>query len=182
MKVIFLDRDGVINKYPGDGKYVSQWREFKFIAGSIEAIRKLKAKGFKLFVISNQAGVSKGLYSQKDLDGMTLSMKKELKKHAASLDGVYYCTHQSEENCACKKPKTGLLVKALEEAKIKPEVCLFVGDSFVDMQTAKNFGAKPILVLSGQEKIANRNKWPFQPEYICDSLLIATHYICEHYG
>jgi D-glycero-D-manno-heptose 1,7-bisphosphate phosphatase len=181
-KVVFLDRDGVINKYPGDTLYVSSWKEFKFIAGSIEGIRKLKEKGFRLFVISNQAGVAKGIYSQKDLDIITRKMVSTLKKHRIGIDGIYYCTHTREDNCSCRKPKTGLLHKAIADFAINPEVSFFIGDSFRDMTAAKEFGAKPVLVLSGKEKISNRANWEFEPDYVFDNLLIAAHYICEHYG
>jgi len=182
MKIIFLDRDGVINEYPGDRQYVTSPKEFKFIPGSIQAIKNLKEKGFTLFVISNQAGVEKGIYSQKTLDDIDRKMLHELKKHKTSLDGIYYCTHRKETNCLCRKPKTGLMHKALKDLNKTPKVSIFVGDSFKDMQAAKEFGAKPVLVLSGKEKISNRNKWEFEPDYIFDNLLIASYYICSHYG
>jgi D,D-heptose 1,7-bisphosphate phosphatase len=182
MKVVFLNRDGVINEYPGDYQYVKSWKEFKFIPGSIEAIRKFNSKGFKLFVISNQAGVAKGLYSKKTLDAITKKMLNVLKKNNAYIDGVYYCTHKEEDNCLCRKPKTGLLYKSLEDFKISPEITFFIGDSFRDMKAARIFGAKTVLVLSGKEKLTNRKNWEFEPDYIFDNLLLASHYLCKHYG
>ena len=182
MKVVFLDRDGVINQYPGDTRYVTSWKEFQFIPGSIEGIKKLKEKGFKVFVISNQAGVSKGLYSQKTLDTMTKKMIVNLEKNGAFVDGIYYCTHQEAENCSCRKPKTDLLRKALGDFDIRSGVSFFIGDSFRDMKAAREFGAKPVLVLSGKEKISNRQNWEFEPDYIFDNLLLAAHYLCSHYG
>ncbi|MDD5195941.1 MAG: HAD family hydrolase [Candidatus Omnitrophica bacterium] len=178
MNVVFLDRDGVINAYPGDAGYVKSWKEFKFIPGSIEGIRKLNGKGFKIFVVSNQSGVSKGIYTRKSLDEMTQKMLRELKKKRAHIDGVYYCTHASADNCECKKPKLGLLNKAVSENGIKCKLSFFIGDSFIDMSAARQFGAKGVLVLSGKEKIANRSKWGFEPDYIFDNLLIASHYLC----
>ncbi|MBU0694103.1 MAG: D-glycero-beta-D-manno-heptose 1,7-bisphosphate 7-phosphatase [Candidatus Omnitrophica bacterium] len=182
MKVIFLDRDGVINEYPGDTFYVTHWGKFKFIPGSIEGIRKFNEKGFKLFVVSNQAGVAKGLYSQKDLDKMTKKMRHTLEREKVTLSGVYYCTHREEDNCSCRKPKAGLLHKIVSDFSIVPEDSFFIGDSFRDMKAAKEFGAKPVLVLSGKEKISNRSKWEFEPDYIFDNLLVASHYLCTHYG
>lgn len=182
MKVVFLDRDGVINEFPGYGKYVTNKGQFQFIAGSIEGIKKLKEKGFKIFVVSNQAGVTKGLYSQKDLDAITKKMLNGLKKKELSVDGVYYCTHTDEDNCNCRKPKTGLLEKAIKDSAIKAEQVFFVGDSFKDMKAARNFGAKTILLLSGREKLSNRSDWEFEPDYVFDNLLLASHYICSHYG
>ena len=180
MKVIFLDRDGVINEYPGDKKYVTSWEQFKFISGSIQAIKSFKQQGFKLFVISNQAGVNKGLYSQKELDRITKNMLIKIKKHHADIDGVFYCTHKPDDNCACRKPKTELLRKALSTLTVRPQEIFFIGDSFKDMEAAKEFGAVSVLVLSGREKISNRNRWKFEPDYIFDNLLLAAHYLCAH--
>ena len=92
-RVIFLDRDGVINKYPGDRNYVNNWKEFKFIPGSIGAIKMLNASGFRIFVVSNQAGVAKGLYSFEDLEYINKKMNAALKKEGAYLSGIYYCIH-----------------------------------------------------------------------------------------
>ncbi len=182
MNVVFLDRDGVINKYPGDGDYVKSLREFHLIPGSVEGIRKLHAKGFKIFVVSNQAGVGKGIYSQRALDKITAHMLKLLKRQNAHLDGVFYCVHRSEEECNCRKPRTGLLHDIIAKYQLSPTTTYFIGDSFVDMQTARAFGSRAILVLTGKEKISNRKNWEFDPDFICDSLLIAAHYLCEHYG
>jgi D-glycero-D-manno-heptose 1,7-bisphosphate phosphatase len=182
IKVVFLDRDGVINKYPGDNDYVKSRKEFEFIPGSIAAIRKLNEQGFKLFVISNQAGVAKKLYSQKDLDLIDRQMLGELKKQKARLDGIFYCTHLSEDDCSCRKPKTGLLEKAVASLSVPIAQSVFVGDSMVDIKTARNFGSGAILVLSGKEKIANRSKWEIEPDFICDNLMVATYYICQHYS
>ncbi len=181
MNVVFLDRDGVINEYPGNGRYVTSRVDFKFIPGSIEGIRKLHHKGFKLFVVSNQAGVAKGIYSRQDLEGINQKMLQQLKRKEAFLSGVYYCLHRSDANCGCRKPKTGLLEQAVSETNISFGSSFFIGDSFSDMETARNFGAQPILVLSGKEKIANRSNWGFEPDYVCDNLLLAAHYLCSHY-
>ena len=89
MKVVFIDRDGVINRYPGPRQYVTNVKDFEFVPGSIEGIRKLKDKGFKVFVVSNQAGVSKGLYTEGDLEKMDKKLLQALKKKKASVEGVY---------------------------------------------------------------------------------------------
>jgi D-glycero-D-manno-heptose 1,7-bisphosphate phosphatase len=181
-KVVFIDRDGVLNKYPGDGNYVCGVKDFEFIPGSLEGIKKLHDKGFKVVIISNQSGVAKGLYNHQELEKINKKIRRELKKNNAEISGIYYCTHDPDDNCSCRKPKTGLLARAIEELQIKPTTSLFVGDSFQDMKTALAFGAKPVLVLSGREKIANRSNWEFEPDYVFDNLLLAAHYICAHYG
>jgi len=181
MKVVFLDRDGVINEYPGDRNYVTCWDEFHFIPTSIEAIKLLKKHGYKIFVVSNQAGVAKGLYSKDDLDYITDNMLKSIRSRGADLDGVYYCTHRDEDNCSCRKPKPGLINKALGVLGEKPAVCFFIGDSFRDMKAAKAAGCKGVLVFSGKEKLENRGNWEFEPDYVFGDILEAARYLCSKY-
>ena len=173
MKVIFLDRDGVINQYPGDTKYVTSLDGFKFIPGSLEALRKLTDAGFNIFVISNQAGVTKGLYSQEVLDDMTSYMVKEIEKNNAKIKGIFYCTHTDADNCDCRKPKTGLIEKALKTLDFKKgnlKSIYLIGDSIRDVKTGKKSGLRTILVLSGKEKIENKSNWEQNPDYIAKDL------------
>jgi len=173
MKVIFLDRDGVINEYPGDFKYVTHWDEFKFVPGSLEALEKLTDSGFDIFVISNQAGVSEGIYPAENLKDITSRMLKEVAKNKAKIKEVFYCTHTAEENCDCRKPKAGLIKKALESVGAKNidlKSTYFIGDSIRDVQTGKGLGFKTILVLSGKEKLENMDNWQEKPDYITGNL------------
>jgi len=182
IKVIFLDRDGVINEYPGNYKYVNNLQEFKFISGSIEGIKKLNQCGFKLVIISNQAGVAKGLYGLSDLEEINREILDRLKGEGVNISGIYYCTHHPDEGCDCRKPKIGLLKKAIFDLGVVPDETFFIGDSFKDMKAALNFKAKSILVLSGKEKISNRSKWDFEPDYVFDNLALAADYLCSHHG
>ena len=181
-KVVFLDRDGVINEYPGDTKYVNNWGKFKFISGSIDGIKKFNSCGFKMYIISNQAGVSKGLYTQDNLNEINENMLKEFKTRGARVEDIYYCTHLEIDNCKCRKPKTGLLEQAILNLGTNPIISFFIGDSFIDMRAARCFGAKSVLVLSGKEKIFNRDRWEFEPDYIFDDLKSAANYLCSRYG
>lgn len=176
MKVIFLDRDGVINEYPGDFKYVTNWKGFKFLPGVKEALKKLNKAGYKICIISNQAGVSKGIFSQGTLDEITQNMLNEIKDAGAEIFGVYYCVHRDEDNCSCRKPKAGLIETALknlgikELAVIKEGNCFFIGDTMRDIQTGKSAGCKTLLVFSGKEKPQNKDNWTFQPDFTAANL------------
>jgi len=176
MKVILLDRDGVINEYPGDYKYVVSWKEFRFLPGVKQALTRLTAAGCRLFVISNQQGVSKGIFTQRSLDDITARMLHELKSTGAEISRVYYCTHAEEDNCSCRKPKTGLIDLALDGLKSQrhavegPLDCFFIGDTMRDIQTGKAAGCKTILVFSGKEKPENRDNWTFQPDFTAADL------------
>ncbi len=180
MKAVFLDRDGVINQYPGHRKYVTSLRKFRFIPGATRALKKLGDSGYAIFIISNQAGVSKGAYAQSTLDRITSRMLNELKKHKVDIAGVYYCTHLPDARCPCRKPGTGLFKKALKEHKISSRILrssFFVGDSIMDVQTAANAGMKSILVFSGREKARNRRLWPLAPDFTAKDLSGATRII-----
>jgi histidinol-phosphate phosphatase family protein len=172
-KLVFLDRDGVINKYPGDREYVTSWKNFKFLPYVKDALKNLTQAGYKIFIASNQAGVTKGIYSKRALAGITAKMLKDLRKQKINIDGVYYCIHRNEDNCSCRKPKTGLLEKALKDHKI-PRVNLkhsfFIGDTVRDISTGKNAGCKTILVFTGKEKAGNKKEWEIQPDFVAKNL------------
>ena len=178
-KVIFIDRDGVINLYPGDFKYVSSVSEFKFLAGSKEALVKLYKSGYKIFVISNQAGVTKGFYSRKTLDDITKLLTTEVESAGGHIEKVLYCIHTDEQNCECRKPKTGLLKEALSFAGADVSHIFFIGDSVRDIKTGKAAGCKTILVLSGKETCENRAHWEVQPDFVAENLLTATEIVLK---
>jgi len=182
MKVIFLDRDGVINQYPGDADYVKSWDEFYFLTGAKSALRDLKTAGFRIFVISNQAGVSKGIFSEEKLDEITENMLKDLEADNIHIDGVHYCIHRDEDHCSCRKPKTGLLDRVMSEleekgAPLELKESFFIGDTIRDMETGKRAGLKTILVFSGKEKPENKKSWSIHPDFTASSLLEAAHII-----
>lgn len=145
-KIVLLDRDGVINKKPKKGNYIKKWEEFKFLPGVIEAIKLLNNSGYKIFVISNQAGIARGRMSENDLDLIHKNMKKELLKNGTKVHGIYYCPHGWNEGCKCRKPKPGMLFKASEEHLFDLTKAVFIGDDRRDMEAGKKAECKTILV------------------------------------
>ena len=170
IKVIFLDRDGVINKYPGDRQYVTSLKAFKFLPGSLWAIKTLTNTGFRIFVVSNQAGVSKGLYSKTELNKITRFMLKGVKKAGGRIEEVLYCLHTDKMNCLCRKPKIGLLKKVIGKERVDFDNSYFIGDSLIDVKTGKTFGTKTILVFTGREKLKNSSGWDVQPDFVAKTL------------
>lgn len=170
MKVVFLDRDGVINKDPEENLYVMKWNNFYFLPGAISAIKKLNKADFKIAVISNQAGVAKGLFTKKTLDLITARMLKKIKEKGGEIEKVFYCLHKSQNNCRCRKPKTGLLKKALNYFKVSSSQAFFVGDTDRDVIAGHKIGCRTILVLSGKTKLKDIKNWKVKPDYLARNL------------
>lgn len=145
-KVILLDRDGVINKKPPKADYVKNWKEFIFLPGSIEAIKLLKSKGYKIFIASNQSGIARRQLSEKDLGLIHKKMQQELKRNNTKIDGIYYCPHGWNDGCNCRKPKPGLLLTAAREHLFDLTKTIFIGDDQRDREAGERVDCKTILV------------------------------------
>jgi len=185
MRVIFLDRDGVINRYPGDKEYVKSWEEFQFLPRVRPALKKLALAGFKLYIVSNQAGVGKKVYSRAALDEITRKMLQDLKQYGVEISGVGYCTHRPEEECPCRKPKTGLIDAVVEKLSkagksIDLSKSFFIGDTIRDIQAGKEAGLKTILVFSGKEKQQNKSSWQVVPDLTAQGLAAAADYVIKN--
>jgi len=179
MKAIFLDRDGVINRDPGFGDYIKSWQEFEFMPGAIEAIKLLNKNGYEIFVISNQAGVAKGLFSLAALDDITKNMLREIESKGARIRSVSYCTHATDAGCDCRKPKTELIEKAAMGLDIDFKKTYFIGDSRLDVGIGKNIGARTILLLTGKENPDDVKNWEHKPDFIKKDLMEAVRWVLK---
>jgi len=145
-KVIFLDRDGVINKKPSKADYVKSWDEFKFLPGTIEAMSILTKNGYEIYIISNQAGIARGMMTEDDLKEIHKKMKNELRMRGARILDIYYCPHGWDERCECRKPKPGMFFQAAREHYLDLTKAVFIGDDERDLQAGNAAGCKTILV------------------------------------
>lgn len=182
MKVVFLDRDGVINEFPGNGNYVTKVKNFYFLPRALEALRLLTETGYIIFVISNQAGVAKGLYTKNKLYCITRYMMKEVRSAGAKIKRVFYCTHRSDHGCDCRKPEIGSIVRALESMNKtihSAKKAYLVGDTEVDIKAGHNAGCKTIFVLSGREDQSYIKKWEVRPDFIAKDLFEAAQIIVQ---
>lgn len=148
-KCVFLDRDGVINKKAPEGDYIKNWNEFKFLPGVKEAIRRFNKAGFLIIIITNHRGIAKGLMTEQDLKDIHTKMIEKLKKVGARIDGIYYCPHDENDNCNCRKPKIGMFLKAFKDfedvgIKINLGESYMIGDSINDVIVGKTIGLKTI--------------------------------------
>ena len=146
-RMVILERDGVIShRQEDDITTVAGWDP---IAGSIEAINRLKKAGYLVTIASNHSGVARGYYTEDDLTGMHEKMQGLLSARGASVDGIFYCPHGPESNCICRKPKPGLLYQISRKFGVDLSDTLLVGDSISDIRAAEIACAKPVLVRTG---------------------------------
>jgi histidinol-phosphate phosphatase family protein len=143
-KAIFIDRDGVINYNRND--YVKSWDEFKFIPGSIEAIKKINETGRLLIIITNQSPIGRGIFPIEILEGIHKKMLDELSKSDAHIDAIYFCPHAPNDNCSCRKPEPGLILKAEKDFNIDLTDSWMIGDADSDLEAGETAGCKTIKV------------------------------------
>jgi D-glycero-D-manno-heptose 1,7-bisphosphate phosphatase len=182
MKAIFIDRDGVINKDPGGWTkhgYVTDPKDLHFLPGSLQALKLLKTHGFSVIIISNQGGVNKGYFTKDQLNKVNDTMLNAVKLAGGEILDVFYCVHKDDDNCLCRKPKTGLLEMAAKKYKINLKNIFFIGDSFRDITAGKIVGARTIFVLSGKHKEEEMKTWRDKPHHVFDDLLGAVKWILE---
>jgi D-glycero-D-manno-heptose 1,7-bisphosphate phosphatase len=148
---VFLDRDGVINeKIPGG--YVTDWNSFRFVPGITGALRALSSIGLPIIVVSNQAGVGKGMPSRRVLGQITRRFVEALRKEGARVDAVYYCPHAPESGCNCRKPRPGLLEQAAEDWGVALTRSVLVGDSQSDLKAADAVGCRAVIFTRDSDK------------------------------
>ncbi len=143
-RVVFLDRDGVINKKPSRADYVKRWKEFEFLPGAIEGLRLLAKNNYNIYLISNQPGIARGMMKKEDLFDIQNKMEEELKKNDVKIAGIHYCLHGWDDGCECRKPKPGLLFQAAREHNLDLTKVVFIGDDERDIQAGEAAGCKMI--------------------------------------
>ena len=167
-KVVFLDRDGVINVKAKPHDYIKTWQEFKFLPHVAEAIKELNINGYKVVIISNQQGIAKGFMSLVALGNIHANMCSLLKKNGATIDDIFICPHAAG-TCECRKPKIGLFLQAEEYYNVNKKQSYMIGDSKSDIEAGKNYGVRTIAI----------NQESFGADFHCGSLREAVKYIFE---
>ena len=151
MKLVILDRDGVINL--DSDRYIKSPAEWQPIPGSIEAIARLHQGGFRVVVATNQSGIGRGLFDMATFNAMNDKMMEMVFRQGGRIDALFFCPHTDAENCNCRKPKTGMfdeIAARMHVEDLKGVPC--VGDAMRDLLAAEAVGAQPILVLTGKGK------------------------------
>ena len=147
MKIVILDRDGVINEdSPNFIKSVAEWHP---VPGSLEGIALLCQAGFRVFIASNQSGIGRGLLDETRLGEIHGRMRRLLEDDGALLGPIYHCPHLPAAECGCRKPRPGLVQQAARELTFDPRACVVIGDKACDVQLGQALGARSILVRTG---------------------------------
>ncbi len=169
-KAVFLDRDGVINENRPD--HVKSWAEFRFLPGVLDGIARLSEAGFRIFVISNQAIVNRGVVSRDSVDTINQRMIEEIRRRGGNVDAVAYCPHRPEEHCDCRKPQPGLLLALARLHGLDLKEAIVIGDAMSDVDAAHAAGCRAILVKTGRgsEQLAiamasGRNGFAVAPDF-----------------
>ncbi len=183
-EAVFLDRDGTINV---EIQYLHEPEKFEFLPSVIRALKNLQDSGFKLIVITNQAGIAKNLYKRGDMIRTHDRMENLLEKENIYVDGIYYCPHKSEDGCECRKPSPGMIKQAILENNIDPSKSWMIGDKISDIKSGNLAHVRTILVMTGYgreqwEMIADlppEEKITSTPKYIAENLMNAAEIILE---
>jgi D-glycero-D-manno-heptose 1,7-bisphosphate phosphatase len=149
IEAIFLDRDGVINRERSD--YVKQWNEFEFLPNVLSALQQLATLHIPILVITNQSAIGRGLVSMPVVNTIHRRAQMQIQAAGGRIDGFFICPHRPDENCACRKPKPGLLFQAATAYRLDLWRCVFIGDTLTDLQAARCAGCRAILVESGRQ-------------------------------
>ena len=168
IKAIFSDRDGVINSdRPDYVKNVSELNIYPFFPSSVKDFNGL---GFSVFVISNQQGVGKGIYTMEDVKGIEREIRAAAEKEGGVITDFRYCTHLEREKCGCRKPKAGMILDLAEKYDIDLSKSFVIGDSVRDMGAAKAAGVRSILVFSGSTTPEAAEKMTPKPDFTAENI------------
>lgn len=170
-RVVFVDRDGVINEDRGY-EYVRSWEEFVFVPGAKETLGRLGRRGIPLVVVSNQSCVGKGLVSAEQVEEIHEQMVEAISQAGGKVLGVYVCPHTDEDECGCRKPSPGMLIQAAGDLGVDLRRSFVVGDSLRDIEAGRSVGARTVLVLSGKgrEELEKAKQQNLMPDYVCERL------------
>ncbi len=148
MKLVILDRDGVVNY---DSKqFIKSPAEWRPIPGSIDAIAKLSQAGYRVIIATNQSGIGRGLFDMDTLNAIHEKMHRAVQQAGGRIDAIFYCPHPIEDDCKCRKPRTGMFERIAGCFNVDLVGTPSVGDSLRDLQAAAAVGARPLLVLTGK--------------------------------
>lgn len=178
MKIVFIDRDGVINKDRPD--YVRSWSEFEFLPGSLDALKLLTLNGYQIFLITNQSVINRRMLTAAGLREIHKKMTAAVVDHGGSIEAIYCCPHLPEDGCNCRKPEPGLIYRAQADYGLDLSKTCMIGDSMKDIWCARRAGCgRVILVKTGHGKEAERlcRDAGIKADHVADDLMAAVKWL-----
>jgi D-glycero-D-manno-heptose 1,7-bisphosphate phosphatase len=182
MRAIFLDRDGVINQNRND--HVKTWSEFEFIPRTLAALRLLSQHGYHIFIVTNQAIVSRGITSVETLNDIHDRMRKQIQLHGGHIHDLRFCPHDQHEECDCRKPRPGMLLDLAERWRIDLTRATMIGDAWTDIAAAHSVGCRAALVRTGRgtEQLQLPSAHQLRADMISDDLWEAANWVLLQEG
>ncbi len=178
-KILLVDRDGVINRKALRGEYISQWEDFKWILETREAMKQLAQEGFQFIVISNQAGIARGMIEPNELEHIHRNMRKELQEDGIRILDIYVCPHHWDEKCFCRKPNPGMLFQASKKHLFRLDKTMFIGDDLRDCQASWNASCRTIYLGDSNELTALPDNQ--KPDFITYTLGHSLNFIRKYF-
>ena len=182
-RVVFLDRDGTINQ---EVHYLHKPEDLVLLPGVPEAIRALREAGFRIVVVTNQAGVARGYYTCQEVEHLHAYLNELLEKDGAHIDYFFYCTHHPEHGigeykieCDCRKPGTGMFKMAEQYYQIDKAHSYMIGDKLLDVEAGRNYGVHSILVGTGYGAAIYREQESSAYDFYAETLMGAARYIID---
>ena len=182
-KVVFLDKDGVINQ--DSPEYIKSWAEVAFIPGSLDAISRLTRAKFSIILVTNQSAINRNLMTREGLDYMLTKLCHAVSDCGGQITDIFYCPHAPEEDCGCRKPLPGLIYQACRRYAIDLASACMIGDSTRDIECGKAAGCGyNILVKTGNGLAAEKelSEKGLFPEYIARDLLDASDWLVTNHN
>jgi D-glycero-D-manno-heptose 1,7-bisphosphate phosphatase len=190
-RAIFIDRDGTLNEEVG---YITEMAQFRLFDYAAESIRMINDAGWRAVIITNQAGIARGHYSEEFLCQLHTQMESALLEQGARLDAIYYCPHHPDygeppyrQDCDCRKPRPGMIEKAAKEFSLDLKECYFIGDRMSDVETGHSAGARSVMVMTGygqqeyrEDNSDGRVDRTRRADHVCENLLEAVSWILKN--
>jgi D-glycero-D-manno-heptose 1,7-bisphosphate phosphatase len=177
MRAVFLDRDGVISENRTD--HVKSWEEFRFLSGALEALARLHQAGLQLFIVTNQAIINRGIITAQTLDDIHARMLGHVVQQGGFIQDIHYCPHDYGENCACRKPRPGMIISLAAKWNIDLSRSYMVGDAWTDMAAGRAANCRCIMVRTGrgaqQLNLPEAQRYP--GHYVAADLLDAVDWL-----
>lgn len=177
-RFVILDRDGTLNV---ERNYLSQPQDVELLPGAVEGLQLLQAHGFAFVVVTNQSGVARGFFARDAVDRVNERLSELLQEHGIQIAEFYVCPHVAEDNCQCRKPRTGMIEAAIEEHGFLPHEAIVIGDRPSDIELGQRVGAMTILVRTGYgEQWSEQGFCDPSPTLVADNLHEAAKFVVRN--